>query len=100
MYCTNCGKEIPEKAAVCLGCGAEVKKPVAQDSAGAGWWWLGFLVPLAGFLIWLTCNDSQPRRAKKAGIGALVGVIVSVGLCVLFYVLWFLLIFAMSTGAF
>ena len=100
MYCSNCGRAIPEKAAVCMGCGVAVKRPAAQDSAGAGWWWLGFLIPLAGLLIWVTCNDNQPCRAKKAGIGALVGVIVSVGLCVLFYVLWFLMMFAMATGAF
>ena len=96
MLCRHCGKEISDKAAICLGCGAEVKRPVAEDTAGAGWWWLGFLVPLAGLLIWLTCNDTQPNRAKKAGIGALVGVITAVALTVLFYIFWLVLIIVLA----
>lgn len=97
MFCRNCGKEIPDKAAICLGCGAEVKRPVVEDTAGAGWWWIGFLVPLAGLLIWITCSDTQPNRAKKAGIGALVGVITAVALTVLFCVFWFVLVIMLAT---
>lgn len=99
MYCKYCGKELADQAVVCLGCGAEVKRDnQLEDTAGAGWWWLGFLVPLAGFLIWITCNDTQPKRAKKAGVGALVGVITSVALVVLFYILWFVLVIALAGG--
>lgn len=98
MFCRYCGKEISDKAAICVGCGAEVKQSKPEDTAGAGWWWLGFLVPLAGLLIWITCNDTQPKRAKKAGIGALVGVITSVALTVLFYIFWFVLVIAFAGG--
>ena len=99
MFCSNCGKEISDNAAICVGCGAEVKRPaVVEDTGGAGSWWIGFLVPLAGLLIWLTCNDTQPKRAKKAGVGALVGVITSVVLVVLFYILWFALIMVFAGG--
>lgn len=98
MYCRKCGREISDKAAICIGCGAEVKQPAMDDTAGAGWWWIGFLVPFAGLLIWLTCNDTQPNRAKKAGIGALVGVITAVALVIAFYVLWFALIIMLAMG--
>lgn len=77
MFCSYCGAEINEKAAVCLNCGVSVKKSCV-DKAGAGWWWLGFLFPIVGLFIWIFCNDSEPNKAKKAGIGALVGFIVSV----------------------
>lgn len=98
MFCRHCGKEISDQAVICVGCGAEVKQSKVADTGGAGWWWLGFLVPLAGFLIWITCNDSQPKRAKKAGIGALVGVITSVALVIVFYILWFVLVIALAGG--
>lgn len=96
MYCPACGKEILPNAAVCLGCGRSVSKMREKQedaNASAGWWWLGFFVPLAGLILWLIWNDSAPNKAKKAGIGALVGVIVSVALVVLFYIFWFLLMF-------
>lgn len=88
MFCSNCGAQIDEKAAVCINCGAAVKN-TRSDNAGAGWWWLGFLIPIAGLFIWIFCNDSEPNKARKAGWGALVGVIVSTVLT-LFIVLSFL----------
>lgn len=101
MYCTQCGKEISDIAAVCVNCGAEVKKTEAstKDRGSAGWWWLGFLVPLAGLVFWAACQDSQPKNAKKAGIGALVGIIVSVALAVLFYIAYFVLVYFALTMA-
>ncbi len=94
MFCSNCGKEIADNASVCVGCGVSVKTMKAKnDTASAGWWWLGFLIPLAGLLIWICCNDSAPAKAKKAGIGALVGFILSIVLCVLIYVAIFVIAF-------
>ena len=92
MFCPHCGKELNENAAVCLNCGryvSEVTKSRPADSASAGWWWLGFFVPIAGLIIWAVCNDSTPIKAKKAGIGALVGFITSIVLVILLYVLIF-----------
>lgn len=96
MYCPGCGKEILPNADVCLGCGRSVsamREKQEDVNASAGWWWLGFLVPLAGLILWIIWNDSAPNKAKKAGMGALIGVIVSVALVILFYILWFALIF-------
>lgn len=98
MFCTNCGREIDEKAAVCLGCGCEVKnvKNSAKDTGSIGWGFLGFFVPLAGFILWAVLNDTQPKNAKKAGIGAIIGIIASVVGIILLYVFYFALIFLMT----
>lgn len=100
MFCPNCGREIPPQAAFCLGCGVSVEKMKnsPQEKAGAGWWWLGFFIPLAGLLVWAFCQDSEPNKAKKAGKGALVGFILSVALTILFYVAYFALILALGIG--
>ena len=92
MYCSNCGQPVLDKAAACLHCGAAIRRtePVDQSPAHPFWWILGFLLPTAGLLIWAFCYDTTPNKAKSAGIGALVGFIVSVVLVVLFYVLYFL----------
>lgn len=86
MFCPYCGKEINEKADICLGCGRSVNKPVEQDSNNVGWWWLGFFLPFVGFVLWLVWTGNTPLRAKRVGWGALVGTIVSVVLIILFYV--------------
>ncbi len=93
MFCQNCGKEIPDNAYVCLGCGKTVSNSnkVNEGNVSAGWWWLGFLIPIAGLLIWIFCNDNEPIKAKKAGMGALIGTIVGVVATVLIYILFFLI---------
>ncbi len=100
MFCTNCGREIDNKAAVCLGCGCEVKnvRNSTKDTGSIGWGFLGFFVPLAGFILWAVLNDTQPKNAKKAGIGAIIGVIASVVGIILLYVFYFALILLIGTG--
>lgn len=100
MFCSHCGKEISDKAAVCIHCGKDVRPVITEDSAGCGWWWLGFLIPIAGLLIWVTCSDTQPKRAKKAGMGALVSTILSVVLTILFFILYFIFIIMLAQGVF
>lgn len=97
MYCKHCGKEISDLAAICVNCGAKTTPPTqsTEDHGGAGWWWLGFLVPLAGLLIWIFCQNTQPQRSKSAGTGALIGFCVSIGLYIFFWIIWFfLMVFA------
>ena len=50
----------------------------SNDSGSFGWAVLGFFIPLVGLILWLVWKDSKPKSAKMAGIGALVGVGVSV----------------------
>lgn len=90
MFCPYCGKQIDDKAAVCLGCGRSVQNITnksMQDSSSAGWWWLGFLCPIVGFILWCVWTGSTPMRAKRVGWGALIGVITSIVLIVLYYIL-------------
>ena len=102
MFCPFCGKEIADNAYVCVGCGNKVahvsKAGNVRDSGSVGWWWLGFFIPLAGLLIWLFGHDSIPKTARRAGYGALVGVIVSVVLTVAFYILWAILMIGFQTS--
>ena len=97
MYCNNCGKEVNDKAVVCINCGCAIESAknssaaqATNDNGGIGWWLLGFLIPLVGLIVYLVFAESRPKTAKKAGSGALVKVILSIGftlLCVIIYIL-------------
>lgn len=84
--CNHCGAEINENAAVCMKCGFaqntqnNISDPNADvnDSGSFGWAVLGFLVPIVGLVLFLTWKNTKPKCAKKAGIGALVSVIIGV----------------------
>ena len=49
----------------------------SNDSGSFGWAVLGFFIPLVGLILWLVWKDTKPKSAKMAGIGALVGVGIS-----------------------
>ena len=49
----------------------------SDDSGSFGWAVLGFFIPLVGLILWLVWKDTKPKSAKMAGIGALVGVGIS-----------------------
>ena len=57
------------------------------DSGSFGWAVLGFFFPIVGLILFLVWKDQKPLSSKKAGIGALVGAILSVVSTILFYVL-------------
>ena len=83
-YCKNCGAEINDQAVVCPRCGvAQETKPAVVDNGGFGWGLLGFCIPLVGLILYLVWKGEKPRTAKAAGKGALISVII----CVVFYVL-------------
>lgn len=100
-YCSNCGKQLHDEAAVCIGCGCAVK-PLTQNSSidptdapNPGFAVLGFFVPIVGLILYLVFHDTAPRKAKSAGKGALIGVIVNVVLTVIFSVLYVILMGAL-----
>lgn len=80
MYCSHCGKPIPEGADYCLNCGCAVNgsAPNKDDSSSFGFALLGFLFPLIGLILYLVYEDKRPKRAKSVGKGALVGVITGI----------------------
>ena len=53
--------------------------PVQQpkDSGGIGWGLLGCCIPLVGLILFLVWKGDKPQSAKAAGIGAIVGVAIS-----------------------
>lgn len=96
MICPQCGYLADDKAEVCLGCGINLRKVQAREEkrVSVGWWWLGFFVPFAGILIWAFCHCDEPRKAKRAGIGALCGIMVIVLLYLLVMLLPIFLLFS------
>ena len=80
MYCSHCGKPIPEGADYCLNCGCAVNgsAPNKYDSSSFGFALLGFLFPLIGLILYFVYDDKRPKRAKSVGKGALAGVITGI----------------------
>lgn len=60
-----------------------VLQPTAQDNGSFGWAVLGFFIPIAGLILYLVWRTEKPLSARRAGIGALVSVIVGTVLTVL-----------------
>ena len=62
-----------------------------QDAPSGGMTALGFFFPIVGLILYLVWKDQTPLKAKSAGKGALIGVIVwtvlSVVLAILAYVI-------------
>ena len=99
-YCQKCGTELMDEAVVCPSCGcAQAKSAAENDSSSFGWAFLGFCIPLVGLILWLVWRDTTPLRAKSAGKGALVSVIVSIVLWILYFVLVVGMISTMSGAA-
>ncbi len=40
MFCSNCGKEIDDKAVVCVHCGVQTNNKIKSESSGAGKSWV------------------------------------------------------------
>ena len=78
-YCKNCGSQIDDKAVICPQCGVQQEPVTASDDSGnIGWAFLGCCLPIVGLILFLVWKDTKPNNAKKAGIGALVSVLISV----------------------
>ena len=92
-FCRNCGAEIHDEAVICPHCGVEQKPAASKDTGSFGWSVLGCCVPMVGLILFLVWKDSQPNNAKKAGIGALISVIIGV----VFYVL--MIVLGVATNA-
>ncbi len=94
-YCTNCGNEVNENAAVCLNCGCAVNQRPSEpqnqidvnDSKSFGWGCLGFMIPIVGIILFAVWKAEAPLRAKSAGIGAIIGIVFSVISVIAFYAL-------------
>ncbi len=100
--CPNCGSANLDEARYCGVCGKSLEetKPTtftntnqqkaytygkANDSIGA-WWLLGAFIPLVGLILFLVWKDEYPKRAKSAGIGALVVACIEVIISIIYFI--------------
>ena len=60
---------------------------VTNNNGGFLWGLLGCCIPLVGLILFLVWKDNKPKTAKAAGIGAIVGVVISVVSYILMMVL-------------
>jgi len=74
MYCNNCGKEIDEKAFVCIHCGVKTKSIIQDDEPIGGLGVLCFLFPIIGLILYFIWQNDRPNKSKGAGKLALWGV--------------------------
>ncbi|MBQ7012179.1 MAG: YfhO family protein [Clostridia bacterium] len=51
--------------------------PEQYERGSFGWAVLGFICPIAGFILWGIWNKTRPICAKHAGIGAIIGAVAS-----------------------
>ena len=56
---------------------------VKEETIGAGWAILSFLIPLLGLILYLVWNDTSPYKAKQAAKMALIGFAINVVLILL-----------------
>ena len=91
MYCKNCGRPVDENSLYCNNCGCKLdsNQSVPKDSSNFGYAVLGFFIPLIGLLLFLMYESKNPKRAKSAAKGALIGVITNTVLSILLVILYF-----------
>ena len=96
MFCKYCGYEMNDNDKFCAHCGKFVDNNNNQiqtnDTGSFGWAVLGFFIPIIGLILFLVWNTERPKTAKKAGIGALVGVIAEF----VFTFIYIIIIFALA----
>jgi len=84
-YCSGCGTELVDDAVVCIKCGRSVAGSINKNDASSfGFAFLCFLIPIVGLILFLVWNNSNPKKSKSCGKGALIGFIVFVVIIPLF----------------
>jgi len=84
MYCKNCGKEIDKNAVICVHCGISTNNQVIQTTSsqdgdlGCLLGGVCFLAPIVGLILYLVWNPAMPKKAKSAGMNALISTILGV----------------------
>jgi predicted nucleic acid-binding Zn ribbon protein len=98
MYCKYCGKIIDDDSKFCSECGNSIsienKAGHLSDKSSKGFAILGFFIPIIGLILYLVYEHKQPKRAKSAGKGALIGFITKIVVYIVIVILY--IIFASS----
>ena len=93
MFCKNCGKEIDDKAAVCIHCGVAVERKSENTEANVlaiVGFVLSFFIALAGLICSILGYKRAPEFGGKGKTLALAGIIISIiemVLAVLIYII-------------
>lgn len=79
-YCPNCWSKVNDNQTFCPNCNNIIPPDFSdsnspKENASILWTVLGFLVPLVGLILFLVWKNEKPKIAKKAGLGALIYVI-------------------------
>ena len=82
MFCSKCGKEIMDEDVICPGCGCPVAGKMPQmkseeDVPNGVLNILGFLVPIAGLIMFCLMLGKTPTKAKQIGIFSLIGFVIN-----------------------
>lgn len=97
MYCSNCGQKLDDNATFCQQCGQKVDAAMCNtsnnvvDKPNPGFSVLSFFIPIFGIAIYFAEHKNKPIACKRY----LIWSFVSIGLIVLFYVLYFAFIICM-----
>lgn len=83
-FCQKCGKEIMDDAVICPSCGCSAGAQKPADQSSFGWAVLGFCIPIVGLILYFVWKQDTPLKAKSAGRGALVSVIVDIVLWIIY----------------
>lgn len=99
MYCKYCGKVIDNDSKYCVSCGNNMNNEnsvvTPEDKPNKDFAILGFFVPIIGLILYLIYERKQPKRAKSAGKGALIGFITQIVVCIVIVVLYIVFVFSM-----
>lgn len=98
MYCHNCGKEIDDRAVICVHCHTQVRdipgtEPVMNEKLGCILSLVCFFFPLIGLILYFIYKPQSPQKSKQAGMIALI----SFGIQVLSNILYFAFFFGMQS---
>lgn len=52
------------------------------------WGVVGYFVPIAGIVLYFVWKNSNPEQAKGAGIGALINIVLTVIICVFYFIMF------------
>ena len=77
-FCATCGNEVSENAKICMKCGCKVQNSVDkyrifEEYIGFGV--IGFLIPVAGVVLFFTFIKEARMAAIYAGAGAFIGIL-------------------------
>ncbi|MBQ9985975.1 MAG: zinc ribbon domain-containing protein [Oscillospiraceae bacterium] len=77
-FCSNCGKEISDAAAICINCGAEVKPETETvDKANTALVVVSVLFPIVGLILGAVQRKTSPNAAKTYATAAIIAWAVS-----------------------